>query len=140
MSFLFSEKDRAFRLILLLLTLIPFAGCKTPQVYHATDSVVAGPGTNFHTAFIEFDDQGELWEPDQIKNAVQAIRTNNPVFLVTYIHGWKNNADFSNENYIHFTNMLHALAAKLPDQATMQVFGIYLAWRGDSVALNDPIS
>src|SRR5207244_2644283 len=67
-------------LLLLLLALSTLVGCKTPQIYHSADSVVAGPGTNFHTAFIEFDDQGELWEPQQIKNAVQAIKTNNPVF------------------------------------------------------------
>jgi len=127
-------------LILLMLGLVAVVGCKTEQVYHASDSVVAGPGTNFHTAFIEFDDQGELWEPHQIEKAVHAIKTNQPVFLVTYVHGWKNNADFNNDNYIHFTNMLHALAEKLPEHGRMQVVGAYLAWRGDSVAYHDPIS
>ena len=77
-----------------LIAVTAMVGCKGPRLYHSPDSVVPGPGTNFHTAFIEFDDQGDLWEPGQISNAVQVIRSNNPVFLVTYIHGWKNNADF----------------------------------------------
>src|SRR5258707_2559786 len=37
------------------------------------------------------------------------------------------------------TNMLSALAQFLPDKK-LKVFGVYLGWRGDPVAWNDPLS
>jgi hypothetical protein len=122
-----------------VLTLLFGSGCKGVQNYHPDNSVIHAPGTNFYNAFIEFDDQGELLQPSQISNAVAAIKSAGPVFLVGYVHGWKNDADPNNDNVVHFTNMLSGFARYLPDRK-LKVFGVYFGWRGDPVQLNDPIS
>src|SRR4051812_44977094 len=80
-----------------VLGVVLLAGCRGVQVYHSTDSVIHDAKTNFYTAFIELDDQGELLRPGQITNATAAIKAADPVFLVGYFHGWKNNASFEND-------------------------------------------
>src|ERR1051325_10198175 len=106
------------------LLLLLSAGCKGVHVYHPQESVIHDAQTNFYTAFIEFDDQGELLRPAQIANATKMIQSSDPVFLVAFVHGWKNNADIQNENFIHFTNMLSGFAQNLPDKK-LKVFGVY---------------
>ncbi len=123
--------------LLFALTFLMLIGCKSVQAYHPVKSVIHGE--NFSNAFIEFDDQGELLRPGQITNATAAIKAAGPVLLVGYVHGWKNNAAFDNDNVIHFTNMLAGFAQYLPNKK-LKVFGVYFGWRGDPVAWNDPIS
>jgi len=138
-SDLFSPAGLPLAVLLIAFCLV--GGCKAPRVYHANPSVITDPQTNFYTAFIEFDDQGELWEPAQISNAVNVIRSNDPIFLVTFIHGWKNNAEIHNDNYRYFTNMLSALSMSLTDRDRRKVVGVYMAWRGDSILLQyEPVS
>jgi len=123
--------------LLIFLALLHLVGCKSVQAYHPVESVIHGG--KFSNAFVEFDDQGELLLPGQITNATAAIKAAGPVLLVGYVHGWKNDAAFDNDNFIHFTNMLAGFAQYLPNKK-LKVFGVYFGWRGDPVAFHDPIS
>jgi len=104
--------------------------------------VFTPPERNFHVAFVEFDEHGELWEPGQVGRAVKLIEGNQPVFLVTFIHGWKNNAACDNDNYDGFTNMLAGLAEQLkgPGKTRATVVGVYMGWRGDPMLCHDWLS
>ena len=74
------------------------AGCAANRPYHLGEApietaVTPGlPGAArdiYRLGFIEFDEQGDCWDRDQLRKTVQAIRqTGRPVLLVTYIHGW----------------------------------------------------
>ena len=87
-------------------------------------------------AFVEFDEQGEFWDREQPTKALELIASANgrsPI-IVTFTHGWKNNADDrddrENPNIIGFEGVLDFLRGKYPNNP---VIGIYLAWRGDLV-------
>jgi hypothetical protein len=62
---------------------------------YRTVSVEEHPG--YSLAFIEFDDQGELWAPSQLDRALNHLERLNQsedgIALVLFVHGW--NADAS---------------------------------------------
>jgi len=56
--------------------------------------------TDYSLAFIEFDDQGELWSPSQLDSALAHLERLNAgpgVALVVYVHGWNNDASTRDE-------------------------------------------
>ena len=80
------------------------SGCAANQPYHLGEAPTkkcrcpASDGTAakdiYRLGFIEFDEQGDFWDRDQLRKTVQAIRyTGRPILLVTYIHGWQNNSN-----------------------------------------------
>ncbi|MEM7601298.1 MAG: hypothetical protein AAF357_07755, partial [Verrucomicrobiota bacterium] len=90
------------------LILFPFLmfGCAAPNIsYHPTSAsylteVMRGaPGSvGVDLAIIEFDEFGMLWNRDQLSDAIDLIAQRNTeaergIALVTYTHGWQNNAD-----------------------------------------------
>jgi hypothetical protein len=87
-------------------------------------------------AFVEFDEQGEFWDRQQPERALDlvALANGRSPIVVTFTHGWKNNADdrndHENHNVIGFEGVLDNLRAQYP---THPVIGIYLGWRGDLV-------
>ncbi len=74
-----------------------------------------------HTmAFIEFDDQGEMWDPAQRSRAVthigRANHSDGGTVIVTYIHGWQHNASQKSEengNVADFKEYLGFMAERL---------------------------
>jgi hypothetical protein len=112
----------------------------------------SGP-QKFYLAYIEFDDMGELWSIgdlkhpptkgksqldnalDVIKNAKQRVESGqyNELMVVTFIHGWKNNASPWDENHkkslYGFKTILQQLALEHPNR---EVVGVFIAWRGQS--------
>jgi len=99
-------------------------------------------------AFVEFDDQGELWKPAQLEAAGEYIArenqiSSNGVVVIIFLHGWKNDATPQREkkgNLRQFKKVLEQLALREQGQNTeiapMQrpaarpVIGVFLAWRG----------
>jgi hypothetical protein len=87
-------------------------------------------------AFVEFDEQGEFWDRQQPERALElvALANGDSPIVVTFTHGWKNNADdrddHENHNVIGFEGVLAKLGTEYP---THPVIGIYLGWRGDLV-------
>jgi hypothetical protein len=54
------------------------------------NSVVAGAG--YKLAFIEFGEQGSYQDTSQLKNAIQLVQNTSKPLVITYVHGWQNNA------------------------------------------------
>ncbi len=93
--------------------------------------------------FIEFDDQGQLWNRKQMSAVVQELEKRaqeQELLIVVFVHGWHHSAAPGDGNI--FT--LHKALAQLTDAEAQlakdlgtperEVAGVYLGWRGDSVA------
>ncbi len=125
------------------------AGCAANQPYHlgeapAETAVIPAPGSVkdiYRLGFVEFDEQGDFWDRDQLHKTVQAIRdTGRPILLVTYIHGWQNNSNPRDADDVRqFRELLARLTADQTVQNSgLQVFGVYLGWRGRVVHKVNP--
>ncbi len=118
----------------------------------------------FKLGIVEFDDMGESWEkcsslaePDtcQLSRVLDLIRREKQrtgeVVVVVFIHGWKNNASPANEdgkNLRDFKLLMGRLGRHEPVLASRRqlrantavaarsYIGVYMAWRGQSVANN----
>ena len=101
--------------------------------------LVTGNRGKATVAFLEFDDQGEMWRsPNGAHGWEQGSYTQLPTVLeeldrqrsgvktVIYIHGWKNSAKEGNGNLRNFENSLREIAAV----SDVPVFGVYVGWRG----------
>ena len=94
----------------------------------------------YSLAFVEFKNNGEPWDTRQLGEALRAIddadqRSSHHALVITFLHGWKNNAAPSNNNVFDFRRQLNRIAAAacLGDKIHCGVVGIYLAWSGDIV-------
>jgi len=126
----------------------------------ATSTPVDGPpdqkpslncrSTQYKMAFIEFDEQGKLFDPQQdavarkLLDLEKARATDGKVITVVYVHGWKNNAaealpGAKPKDVEKFQSALLELGYRAA-QATaatgrkpVPIVGIYLAWRGKTL-------
>jgi hypothetical protein len=134
------------------LAAVMFNGCVSPQREylpvtddHSPNVVQNNPkqGTNYVFSVIEFDDQGEMWEREQLWQTLDYIenaKTNGwPVTLITFVHGWKHDASPDSSNLADFHNFITNLAnvyrinepAAQGTPAKPRLFvGVYIAWRG----------
>jgi len=95
----------------------------------------------YSLAFVEFKNNGDLWDKRQLDEALRAIdeadsRSNHHALVITFLHGWKNNAAPSNNNVFDFRRQLNHIAGIACHDHKEQcgVVGIYLAWSGDLVS------
>jgi hypothetical protein len=97
---------------------------------------------NYKLGFVEFDDQGWFWDPNQVTAVEQMIQTeagfghpDNPqgIVIVVFVHGWKNNAAADDTNVITFRRALEYLDSAEQAQtnhAPRKIVGVYAGWRG----------
>ncbi len=117
--------------------------------YMNTDPVVTNiieMATNYTLGFVEFDDQGWLyasnrtggrWQIDAVMDEIRSEIKTNPLLIVVFVHGWKHNARYDDENVKTFHKVLQQLG-KLERQRSVDksntivrhVFGVYVGWRG----------
>jgi hypothetical protein len=135
---------------------ILMSGCMSHRVYRPTDegasveAVQSADGAvDYKLAYVEFDDQGELWDPLQLKAAIELIdqenaATDGGVITTIFLHGWKNDASERCErkgNLREFKRVLEQVARNekgletafpsvIKDAQPRRVVGIYVAWRG----------
>lgn len=104
-------------------------------------------------AFIEFDDEGELWSPKQRESVVDLIKRKNEteagVVLFVFFHGWNNNAsekDEQNKKQVlyGFKDFMSKVAYSVRDFYSERppgggeslplphVVAVYIGWRGRS--------
>jgi pimeloyl-ACP methyl ester carboxylesterase len=128
--------------ILLLCWLLPAGTACVPNRMYRSDNIQ--PETEYTLAYIEFDDQGELWDPSQVSRALdlidQAGNAESGALVISFVHGWNSNASPDQEvqkgSSLHgFKEFLSGVSASLaranPDSAPPLV-GIFLSWRGKS--------
>ena len=142
---------RRARIFFLCAASLILSGCAANQPYHAGEApseTVVTPATAktapdiYRLAFIEFDEQGDFWDREQLRKTVQAIRfTGRPVLLISYIHGWQNNSrDADADDVSQFRGLLARLTADQTVQLSgLQVFGVYISWRGRIVHKVNPV-
>lgn len=96
--------------------------------------------------FIEFDDQGQLFDRAQMTAVVNAVfeeaaPENKDLLMVVFVHGWKHSAAPGDDNIETFRAALRHLSAaearigRASGVPPRQVVGIYLGWRGGSVTV-----
>lgn len=96
----------------------------------------------YSLAFIEFDDQGELWAPSQLDRALALLAKKNQspwgAAVAVYVHGWNNSAAEKEEeegkgSVWAFRQILARLdqdyRRRFPDWQ-LPIVGVYLSWRG----------
>lgn len=96
------------------------------------------PG-EYYLSFIEFDDQGQLWDRKQLHNMLDTYRPIagiDDVLLVAFIHGWHHNASPEDGNITDFRQLLTNLSQAEFDNGTRRkVLGVYIGWQGESITL-----
>jgi hypothetical protein len=120
------------------------------RVFSDHDSVdpQCEPSGNACLAFLEFDEMGEMWDPAQLDRAIELItrakRLSPHPIVVTFTHGWKNNANDDpghvNGNVFGFEGVLDYLEHPPNHRfADSPVVGIYIGWRGNLVPQYWPV-
>lgn len=119
----------------------PAQECET----HALQQLPAHKAdANFLLGFIEFDDQGQLWDRRQMWAVLDRLSTESAgkeLLMVVFVHGWKHSAKPYDPNIETFRSVLAELsrAEKQISDVTREpqrlVAGVYLGWRGASVTL-----
>lgn len=122
----------------------PSRGCKSGSI--EIHPVNADPATEYLLGVVEFDDQGAKYDPAQMNVLFDRLRAESAaqdLCLVVFVHGWKNNASYDNEDVQEFRALLEELArteAQHPPGAwgkPRKVVGIYAGWRGQSLDAGD---
>ena len=138
----YTGSTKTFLSVFVLLALfLATSACVHPRLYRPV-SIQEEEG--YTLAFIEFDDQGELWSPSQMFRATELIKRANQAedgsVVVVFIHGWQNNASLEQEQqegkslygFKQFLSQAEQRARARDPTATRPLVGVYLAWRGKS--------
>lgn len=114
-----------------------FISCAANRMYHPI-SIEECP--DYSLAFIELDDQGELWAPSQLERAVDLIerlQVRSPIALQVFVHGWNNSAAPREEasesgTLYQFRRLLTKVHEAIETRTGMHVpvVGVFVAWRG----------
>lgn len=97
----------------------------------------------YDLAFVEFSERGNAFDDAYVENVLDRIQekaSQDGVVLVTFVHGWKHNANEHDPNVLDFTKTLEALGKELTSAygsnallAKRQLIGLYIGWRGASL-------
>jgi hypothetical protein len=130
-----------------LLSAIALAGllgaCTEHTMYrrHPAYDIALDKGVGL--SVVEFDDHGEFWDRNQLSYAlgkIGAAQSDHGAIVVTFMHGWNNNASRGNErdpdgNLYKFKLVLNRVArleAAGAGAAARPIVGVYMAWRGEA--------
>lgn len=92
-------------------------------------------------AFVEYDDFGNLFNRGQLQGAVDAANefAASGGTVLVYVHGWHNDAADGTRDVSHFRELIKRaseidLKSRSGRDGAGRVLGIYVGWRGDSIA------
>jgi hypothetical protein len=100
---------------------------------------------NYTMGFVEFDDQGWMYgsegnsqrqQIDTVLDRFSAEGETNGLLMVTFVHGWKHNADSNDGNVLMFHHVLRELGtmeevlSKKQHHPPRRVVGLYVGWHG----------
>jgi len=109
---------------------------------HALQQLPSTRNNRFLLGFIEFDDQGQLWDRKQMSDVIGKLAAEagtKELLMVVFVHGWKHSAAPGDGNIETFRKVLAQLSdfeAQVAEETKVpqrQVAGIYLGWRGGSM-------
>jgi len=84
----------------------------------------------YSLAFVEFGELGSYQDTSQIDRAVELVRSSPKPLVITYVHGWHNNAGSADTR--KFSCFLSNIAnTPLIKSQGFHVIGVYLGWRGE---------
>lgn len=105
-----------------------------------TYEVPGFPDDHYLVGYVEFDDQGVLYRPQQIDVLFDRLKVESryrDLCIVIFVHGWKHNDAEDDTNVLDFRQLLSEIAVmekKLQDpRSQRRVVGIYAGWRGLSL-------
>ena len=90
---------------------------------------------DFDAAYVEFTDQGWLYDRKQLTRTLDLLRKPDPrpLQIVVFVHGWKHDARFDDRDVRAFRDtVMPAMARSQPNSRTV---GVYVGWRGASLNL-----
>jgi hypothetical protein len=148
-------------IVLAALAIVAFgvlSGCASPGPYR-TDApghpiVEHFDAEGYDVGYVEFDEQGWFWMPDNGKDDIghreqvlkvqdmiagaaqldPSRKTAKAIILVAFVHGWQNNADPDRQNNTQeFKGMLANLAKEERARdplAPRRIVGVYIGWPG----------
>ncbi len=143
------ERERAcwlplFLAALILLPLVLMASaCTSNRMYRPPPGNIQQEA-GYTLAFIEFDDEGELWSPEQRERVIGFIERKNEaeagVVLFVFFHGWNNNASEKDEQnkkrvlygFKQFMSKATVRLKKFFPERQPHLVAVYIGWRGRS--------
>lgn len=111
---------------------------------NAIQNHAANQDEEYTLSFVEFDDQGQLRDRDQMKSVLDNynnISAKNDILLIIFVHGWHHSASPGDDNIQRFRGLLSKVSktehnnAKQLGLPPRKVLGVYLGWRGDSISI-----
>lgn len=90
----------------------------------------------YSIAFVEFDDQGFLWDPRQMRaleQHIDSLGAGRGVIIVAFVHGWNHTGAVTDNNVACFQQVIQAVSLlenKVNGAHARAVVGVYCGWRG----------
>lgn len=109
---------------------------------HALQAFPSEGGSQYLLGFVEFDDQGQLWDRKQMWAILDTLWTeaaDKDLLIAVFVHGWKHSAKPHDTNIDTFREVLSGLSkselhiSQKDKRPARKVVGIYLGWRGGSI-------
>jgi hypothetical protein len=122
--------------IFLMVFMIFFLGCAPNTAYQSSDNFKENG--DYLMGFIEFDDQGQLYDRKQLENLLTRLEDEakkNNLIIVVFAHGWHHNAKDQDDNIKQFKDVLDQITQEEKNNKnnSRKVAGVYLGWRGESI-------
>jgi hypothetical protein len=114
--------------------------CEKNSIQHSN----ANKENEYWLSFVEYDDQGQLRDRNQMNKAINQYREiagREDVIILTFVHGWHHSAQIGDGNITSFRTLLsmvsemESLGSKQENRKKRKVLGVYIGWRGDSISL-----
>lgn len=91
-------------------------------------------------SFVELPDyRPNLRAPEQLEDLLRHLSGDNQDIVMTYVHGWRHDADIGNSNVLRFRTMLgyarsalNARCKEVGQYCKSRLTGVYVGWRGRS--------
>ncbi|HEY3487118.1 MAG TPA: esterase [Gammaproteobacteria bacterium] len=123
-------------------SLQPVSECSTAALEEYADP--ANPDQSYALGFVEFDDQGELYDRRQMHallDYIYKVASRDDLLITVFVHGWHHNAKVDDSNVSNFRRSLLALSklersdARASKRKTRKIIGVYVGWRGESITV-----
>jgi hypothetical protein len=127
--------------------LLAIAACSYQHEPFRLGNAAHGSDPDLH--FVEADDYGWLWDPQQAQDALAAVKASEQTdtLVVVFVAGWHHSARCCDDNVSGFKEVLKKLQVELSrkmyeearsvihpgSNAPVHVMGIYIGWRGRSL-------